>query len=258
MSLFVYNSDIIDRDAESDEIVNYICSQKEKNRILWVCADTGIGKTSLIKKALNKQQSSKEIITVKTPPINQNNCIAQGQYFSYIASATNESLKNNDGSLKDFLLNSVKNRVGNAEIQKVLESNITKIPQTMLATIISRYTQTGVNDVEQYLLNTDTNSLLVQREYLRYILSAHNTLLYINNMQNIDTRSLDESGKLIASTSNIFFLFENTTHSGNLDSVHKSNELFQENSDIAIEVLDLLPINYAVNIMGHAQIYKLS
>lgn len=55
MSLFVYNSDIIDRDAESDEIVNHICSQKEKNRILWVCADTGIGKTSLIKKALNKQ-----------------------------------------------------------------------------------------------------------------------------------------------------------------------------------------------------------
>lgn len=73
-------------------------------------------------------------------------------------------------------------------------------------------------------------------------------------MQNIDTRSLDELGKLIASTSNIFFLFENTTQNGNLDSVHKSNELFQENADIAIEVLDLLPINYAVNIMGNAKI----
>lgn len=254
MSLFVYNSDIIDRDVESDEIAEYICSQEERNRILWVCADTGVGKTSLIKKALKKQNSSKKIIKVKTPPVNQNDCIIQGQYFSYIASAANESLRNFGGSLKDFLLSGVENRVGKAEIQKVLESGISKFPQTVLTTIISRYTQTGVNDVNQYLINTDINSVLVQREYLRYTLMAHDTLLYISNMQNIDSRSLSELEKLIASTSNIFFLFEFTTQKGNLDSIHKYNELFQEHADIAIEVLDLLPMNYAVSIMGNVPI----
>jgi len=254
MSLFVYKSDIIDRDIESDEIAEYIGSQEEKNRILWVCADTGIGKTSLIKKALKKQKSSKKIITVKTPPVNQNSCIIQGQYFSYIASATNDSLKNCGGSLDDFLLSGIKTRVGKAEIQKVLESDIVKMPQAMLATIISRYAQTGANDVDQYLLNTDTNSVLVQREYLRYTLMAHEALLYISNMQNIDVLSLNELEKLVASTNNIFFLFEFTTQKGNLDSVHKYNELFQENADIAVEVLDLLPVNYAVSIMGNATI----
>ncbi len=254
MSLFVYNSDILDRDIESDEIAEYICSQKKRNRILWVCADTGIGKTSLIKKALKKQQSSKKIITVKTPPVNQNNCIIQGQYLSYIASAVNETLKDCGGSLKSFLLSGVKNRVGKAEIQKVLERDISKIPQAMLASIISRYTQTGVNDVDQYLINTDINSVLVQREYLRYTLVTHDILLYVSNMQNIDSRSLNELEKLIVSTSNIFFLFEFTTQKGNLDIVHKYNELFQEHADIAIEVLDLLPINYAISIMGNVSI----
>ena len=56
MSLFIYNSDIIDREQESDEIANYICSQTSKNRILWVCADTGVGKTSLIKPANKKSR----------------------------------------------------------------------------------------------------------------------------------------------------------------------------------------------------------
>lgn len=251
MSLFVYNSDIIDREIESDEIAEYICSQEERNRILWVCADTGIGKTALITKALKKQQSSKKVITVKTPPVNQNNCIIQGQYFSYIASAVNDSLRNLGGSLEDFLFSGVKNRVGKAEIQKVLESNISKIPQTMIATIISRYTQTGVNDVDQYLLNTDTNSVLVQREYLKYTLMAYDTLLYISNMQNIDTRSLNELERLVSTTNNTFFLFEFTTRDGNLDSVHKYNELFRENADIAVEILDLLPVNYAVSIVGN-------
>lgn len=254
MSLFVYNSDIIDRDIESDEIAGYIDSQEEKNRILWVCADTGIGKTSVIKKALKKQKASKNIITVKTPPVNQNSCIIQGQYFSYIASAANDNLKSCGGSLEDFLLSGVKTRVGKAEIQKVLESDIAKIPQVMLSTIISRYAQTGVNDVDQYLINTDTNSVLVQREYLRYTLMAHKVLLYISNMQNIDTLSLNELEKLIASTSNIFFLFEYTTQNSNLDNIHKYNVLFQENADIAIKALDLLPVNYAVSMLGNATI----
>lgn len=254
MSLFIYKSDIIDRDIESDEIANYICSQREKNRILWVCADTGIGKTSLIKKALKKQQSTKTIISVNTPPVNSNNCISQGQYLSYIASSTNDNLKAQGGSLKDFVLSGVKNRIGKAEIQRVLESDITKIPQTMISTIISRYAQTGVNDVEQYLMNTDINSTLVQREYLRYSLMMYDCIIYISNMQNIDVRSLNELEKLIATTENTFFLFEFTTQNNNLDNVHKYNETFQENADIAIEVLDLLPINFATSFIGNTTI----
>ena len=250
MSLFIYNSDIIDREQESDEIANYICSQTGKNRILWVCADTGVGKTSLIKKAFQKQKSSKIIITVKTPPINQNDCVIQGQYFSYIATAVNECLKGYEGALEDFILSGIKNRIGKAEIQKVLESDLTKIPQAMLSTIISRYTQYGINDVEKYLLDTDINSTLIQREYLNYSLSANDVILYISNMQNIDSRSLNELKKLIDSTNDNFFLFEFTTQNMNLDRVCKYNDLFKEHADIAIERLDMLPIHYAVSIIG--------
>lgn len=254
MALFVYSSQILDRDIESTEIASFIDSNKRGNKILWVCADTGVGKTSLIKKANQKKKSLKKFIEVKTPPSNENNCIIQGQYISYIATAINKSLKDEGGTLKDFILGGIENRISRIELQKVIEGSITKIPQNIITAIVSRYTQTGINDFEQYLLSTDIDSILLLREYIKYSLKVRNIIIYISNMQNIDSRSLTELAGIISETTDTVYLFEFTTHNKCLDNVHKINELFQGNADIAIELLDPLPVNYAVSIMGNPEI----
>ena len=80
MSFFIYNTEILDRENESDEIATFINLQEAENQIIWVCADTGIGKTALIRKAIQKQKTSKIFVEVVTPPVNHNDCPRQGEY----------------------------------------------------------------------------------------------------------------------------------------------------------------------------------
>lgn len=49
MSIIYFNDEMVDRIIETEEIVSFISSDELKNRILWICGDTGIGKTSIIK-----------------------------------------------------------------------------------------------------------------------------------------------------------------------------------------------------------------
>lgn len=258
MSFFIYNTEILDRENESDEIATFINLQEAENQIIWVCADTGIGKTALIRKAIQKQKTSKIFVEVVTPPVNHNDCPRQGEYLSYITQAVNDSLKNYGDDLKSFIYNGIDTRIGRAELNKVLNANLTEMPKTIVTTILSRYAQTGLHDVEQYLLNIDTESILLQREYLKYCFTSHDIILYLSNMQNIDSRSLNELKTLIETTEDNCYLFEFTTKANEMNLVYKNADLLGTHAKIAILTLDTLPINYAASIVGESAIQDYS
>ena len=258
MSFFIYNTEILDRENESDEIATFINLQEAENQIIWVCADTGIGKTALIRKAIQKQKTPKIFVEVVTPPVNHNDCPRQGEYLSYITQAVNDSLKNYGDDLKSFIYNGIDTRIGRAELNKVLSASLTEMPKTIVTTILSRYVQTGLHDVEQYLLNLDTESILLQREYLKYCFTSHDIILYVSNMQNIDSRSLNELKTLIETTEDNCYLFEFTTKANEMNLVYKDADLLGTHAKIAILTLDTLPINYAVSIVGESAIQDYS
>ena len=247
MSIIYYEDDVIDRTTETNEIVSFLLTESQKNKVLWVCGDTGIGKTSIIKKSLNEIALSKSIIIkVETPPLNQNDCIIQGQYLNFISNSIHHTMTKYNWSIKDFLMYVNGNRIEKQEVQNIIDGEISKIPHAIISTIASRYMQTGLNDISKILLNTDSESILIKREYLKSVFQKENIILYVSNFHNIDVASITELDYLISSTKNNNFIFEYTTKENNLSQIIKYQELWKENCKSAI-----LPLEFAVVIGGN-------
>ena len=105
MSIVYYNNELLDRKTETNEILSFIKLTTQKNKVLFVCGNTGVGKTTIVKNAL-KHYTEKDriIIQVETPPLNQIDCIVQGEYLRLIVNSVNEEMKPYDLSLYDFFL----------------------------------------------------------------------------------------------------------------------------------------------------------
>ncbi len=252
MSIFYYEEDILDRKIETNEINSFLLSDGQQNKILWVCGDTGLGKTSIIKNSLKTiNVSSVIIIKVETPPLNQNDCIIQGQYFNFIANSVHQEMEKHNWSMKDFLTYVDGNRIDRQEFQNLIDIGISKIPHAIISTIASRYLQTGLNDIPQILLNTDSESVLIKREYLKSVFLKGDIILYISNFHNIDMASISELEFLISNTENNSFIFEYTTNDNNISQVLNYQELWKDYCKSAIQLIDILPLEFAVKIGGN-------
>lgn len=252
MSIIYYEEDILDRKIETNEISSFLSTESHQNKILWVCGDTGLGKTSIIKKALKTIATSSQIvIKAETPPLNQNDCIIQGQYLNFITDSVHQEMEKYGWSMKNFLTYVGKNRVDKQEVQNVIDTEISKVPHAIISTIASRYLQTGLNDIPKILLNTDSESILIKREYLKFVFGKGNITLYISNFHNIDIASLTELEHLISSTTKNNFIFEYTTSNNNISQVIKYQELWNDYCKSAIQVIDILPLEFAVKIGGN-------
>ncbi len=73
MSNIFSTQNIIDRIDETRYVVEDINKNKCKNKVLFIWSDSGLGKTSIVKKASLNDELSKPIIIVDTPPINKKN-----------------------------------------------------------------------------------------------------------------------------------------------------------------------------------------
>lgn len=251
MSIIYFNDEIVDRIIETEEIVSFISSDELKNKILWICGDTGIGKTSIIKKALKKYNGdSKVIIQVETPPLNQNDCVIQGQFLNIITDNVHNVMANHGWSMEEFITYASSTQVNKQEIQNVINSEITKLPHTIVSTIASRYLKTGLNDISKIILDTDTESILIKREYLKSVFLKGDFILFISNFHNIDITSFNELNDIITSTSKNIFLLEYTTENSDISAIINYQSMWSEECISALQKIDMLPINFAVGIGG--------
>lgn len=251
MSIIYFNDEIVDRIIETEEIVSFISSSELKNRILWICGDTGIGKTSIIKKALKKYNAdSKIIIQVETLPLNQNDCVIQGQFLNIITENVHNVMANYGWSMEEFITYASSTRISKQEIQNVINSEFTKLPHTILSTIASRYLKTGLNDISKIILDTDAESILIKREYLKSVFLKGDCIIFISNFHNIDITSFNELNDIITNTSKNIFLFEYTTENSDISTIINYQSRWSENCISALQKIDMLPINFAISIGG--------
>lgn len=250
----VYNSDnFLDRVRETEEIVTFITQECSKNKVLCVCGNTGVGKTALIKKALTQKQiTNKEIIIAETPPVNQNECVVQGEYLRIIANKVNRCLCNIGYSMQDFFRSASDYRTRSKELQIFCDTEFSKLPRAVLSNIVNRYYMTGSYDTERALYDTDVEATLIKKEYLRFVFENVPVILYVSNFHNIDSSSLSILSDIIVNANSLssIFVFEYTCKNDDISDIYKYQTIWADRCETAIQFVDMLPINVAASIGG--------
>lgn len=247
MSFILRKGVPLDREAESQYLIEKI-NLKSSNIVFIVWSDSGIGKTSLIKKIKYVNKLSSKIISITTPPVNKNTLVLSGQYISYLATSLNEAYKNSIFSMNAYLSMEQDLRTNHKNSKELLD-NLPAIPHKIFSINIDKILSTGNYD-ENYILNsTDTDSILINVSYVKYVLENNDIVLNIQNIQNIDTISLLELKNIIGTLPIRGYIFEYTTISENITDLMRLADVFNEVSEVEIMKLDNLPIQIIQSIL---------
>lgn len=247
MSFILKKGIPLDREIESRYLIDRINSLSS-NIVFVVWSDSGIGKTSLIKKIKYLNQLSSKIISVATPPVNKNTLVLSGQYISYLATSLNEEYKNTLFSMHSFLAMGQDMRTNNKSSKELLNSLAT-VPQKLLSTYIDKILLTGNYDANYILNSTDTDSILINTSYIKYVLKNNSVVINLANIQNIDTISLSELKNIIGILPMRGYIFEYTTISENITDLLRLAEVFDDVAEVEIMKLDNLPIQIIQSIL---------
>lgn len=87
------SDEVVDRESESDEIVNTISLNWDKKTVHYVWSETAIGKTFLITKVIEKYDGDCDIIRIKTKPCNDDDGTQAWYYLQEIFDGVTEYYK---------------------------------------------------------------------------------------------------------------------------------------------------------------------
>lgn len=229
---------IVDREVESDDIVETIGLNWDKKTVHYIWAETAIGKTSLITKVIEKYDNSDcDIIRIKTKPYNNDNGetawyflkeIFNGitHYFKKLEEENGYALtfdnflnEHNDDSVNRTRLASGLETLFGSDSKKGLFKNVCYVALRKLLKLNEYST-------DKYKSDTSVESVLVRKKYIGYILQKRKVLLIIDNFQNIDDQSLECFKDWIDDAdSNTYFILE-FTHTPNSDKFDKQKVFF--------------------------------
>lgn len=150
MSNLFSSKKIIDRKNETEYIANDVekYSKSGKNKVLVIWSDSGIGKTSIIKKLEIEKKLKRTIVMVSTPPTNSNELVSNGDYMSYISQSISSKFQNDGWTLKDFLMNGMSERQQKVEASKIL-TNVAGLPTAVLTMLCERVLSINSADAEK-------------------------------------------------------------------------------------------------------------
>lgn len=242
---------LIDRNYETEYIIKDInkFTEKKQNRILFVWADSGIGKTSTIKKVGLQKELTREIICIDTPPLNTNDVVENGTFIGYVAESLDSFFKKEGWGLKDFLVQGFSCRQQKKELSKLLTS-VSTMPITAFSLLCERLLQLNDNDAEKIINSIELENILINIEYIKFILDMYNVVIDITNTQNMDPLSMNELKKLFAQGNNLYFIFEYTTINNDTTNLWRLAKSFENVAKIEVFGLNCLPIEYALTIIA--------
>lgn len=242
--------DLIDRTREVKYIVEDInqSSKRNENKLLFIWADSGIGKSTTIKKASLQKNLLRKIIYIDTPPINTNNIVENGMFIRIIADRLNSIYEDVGWGLKNFLVQGMSDTQRKKELSKVLV-NLPSLPSTVFSLLCEKLLQMCNDDVEEIINDINVESLLICVEYIKFIINIYDIVIDITNIQNIDPSSVNELRKLFIKEKNLYFIFEYTTINNNTTDLWRIVNSFEEVVSVKVLKLQLLPIEYALTIL---------
>lgn len=229
---------IVDREEESDEIIEIIGQNWDNKTVHYICSETAIGKTSLITKVIEKYDNGDcDIIRIKTKPCNDDNGDTAWHYLQEIFDGISEyfeRLEEGNGyaltfdSFLDEYNDDGVNRTRLASALETLFGSDSKkgVFKNVCYLALKKFHKLNEYSSEQYKHDTSVESVLVRINYIGYVLRKKKVLLIIDNFQNIDNQSLRCFSDWISDAeSKVYFLLE-FTHSSNADKFNKQREFF--------------------------------
>lgn len=260
------SDEVVDRESESDEIVNTISLNWDKKTVHYVWSETAIGKTFLITKVIEKYDGDCNIIRIKTKPCNDDDGTQAWYYLQEIFDGVTEYYKkmeeqNGYALTFDYFLNDHNDdSVNRTRLAANLE---TMFSSESKAGVFKNTIHLGLKKLlklqqyssEQYKHDYSMESVLVKANYIGYVLKRRKTLLIIDNFQNIDSQSLKCFSDWI--DANVYFLLE-FTHVPNSDKFDKQKEFFFGLGAKVIKTeLDPIDKTYIIDIV-HRNVQNLS
>lgn len=245
------SNNTVDRKAETEILLSCINNQEADAIIIY--SKTGIGKSTLSNRIMKKSNGFIPIV-IKTSPENKTETVTEGFFLSKIFNQMVHFFQEYSKEYKDcsfqYYLRSNKNEfVKKNSIEKYTNEIDNTVSLKTIGISLSKYILSKIFLLNEYnvypkLLLDTKDSMLIANDYIKYLLKKLHILVNIDNLQNIDSYSLQLLTDWIATCNrNSIFLFEYT-----LSESCKINQLVQisvewTSYDLEIKLLELKALN---------------
>lgn len=261
------NDVVVDREKESDEIINLLNDNSDKNVVHFICSPTAIGKTSLITKVIEKYKSSeRDVIRIKTNPCNKTKGQDSWRYFEELFNGISgyyDKLATIDAYAPTFssYLDEISNEKRISRGLEVLFNSSSKksLFKNIIYLLLKYFFKLDEYSANKTLNDNSLNSFIIKKNYITYILNMRNVLLISDNFQNIDNLSLDCFDEWLQDRTNnkYYFIFEYTLNedSNRFKEIRNFMEIYAEN--IFFTNLEPIKKEYVIDII-HRNVKNLS
>lgn len=246
---------IVDRDEYIKPILQEI-EKSHKSLAFIIFSPTAIGKSALCKKILFKLANKDSYVRVVTQPLNSNSESREWTYMDLLFNALEKANQNSKYSFDNFLVSNI------STLKSILEDvidnsstdtvkSVKKTSQIFTKSILKPLFRIGKYDKEKILQNDSLEVRRLKYHYIRHLFKCKKLVINIENMQNIDSQSLNDLRNLANETKNnkTIYLFEYTVvDDKNINDIQK---LAFDFSSTDIEVfsyrLEKLDSNYIID-----------
>lgn len=184
---------LLDRKIETNDVLQIINTATDDNKILFLTGISGVGKSGLVEKLTQDTSLSQTILSIKVSKSSVDT-IENQQYFNALYKVVTKYAKN-----KIF------DRVPSPTQQSV--KSIKNLIRVLVSIAKSKL---GISDIALLSEPEENESIVRKKDYLLYILKKTNIIIDIENIQNIDTQSLEILKEIINESTQKTFIFEYT------------------------------------------------
>lgn len=222
----------INRILEREELTKLLMQPVEKNRIILLSGYSGVGKTGLMHQLFSTTLSFNRCLQIHISK-NSINTIDNGAYFNALYKEMvkyNSKTKNKSVSLRAFGLRNYRNIFSG--LIHIIKSKI------------------GLSESDKLFESLEESSIIRKRDYILYILKKTPFLIDFENIQNIDTQSIELLRDIIERTEKNTFILE-FTQTENSGTVYENlySELLQFNAEITCYTLFEMKFDEAIKLL---------
>lgn len=204
------DTQLLDRENETSDVIEIINTFTENSKIILLTGISGVGKSGLVEKLSQNPLLGNVIISVKISK-SSIDTIENLQYFNAIYKSVTKYAKT---KVFDEVLSPTQQGVKSGK-------NLYRIVVDIIKSKL------GLNEIVFFAEPEEDASIIRKKEYLCYILKKTSIILDIENIQNIDTQSLEILKEIILE-SNSVFIFEYTLSKTNFEHYENMYKEFKE------------------------------
>ena len=257
------NNNIVDRDKESEDIINIINACKV-NTVIITASKSGIGKSTLSKKIHNQISDNLCCVYVTSHQINTDASKSEGKYLEFVFSEfynkynvekTSRKIKNRKYTLKYFIKHkckkTVKKDIKKQQLNEILSTatNKFRIVVLLMVLFLKKTFKLDYYDFRKYIITNNTQANRMRSEYIKYLLSQKTHCICIDNIQNIDNSSYRYFEEWLCDTlpnKNIFILEYTLQDEENFENIIKIRDaILSTGANSIIYKLDKMCPEYA-------------